>query len=117
MTAVAGYINNFMPGLGLPELAEVMDVDAAIDAIPEPRQQNFRNADKGIGIVRRDFSNVLARNLFGLVGVDVVAPGLGGNGLLDIVGAFDALHQRYAVGADRDDGRCAGLIEVHTDYT
>jgi hypothetical protein len=61
MAAVAGYVDDAVAGRHRGDAVEVVHLDAVIDLVPDPGQEQREGPDHGIGVVRGDFKGEIPR--------------------------------------------------------
>src|SRR6056297_1622428 len=103
MAAVARDVDDFIALLRFAEAAEVEYLDAAIDPVPEPVEQNLGDADERVRIIGGDLAGVFPGQRLGLVDFDLVAPGLGGHRLAHRVDVHDAIDHGASMRTVRSD--------------
>jgi len=116
MAAVARDVDDFIALLRFAEAAEVEYLDAAIDPVPEPVEQNLGDADERVRIIGGDLAGVFPGQRLGLVDFDLVAPGLGGHRLAHRVDVHDAIDHGASMRTVRSDRGGSHALEMHPQH-
>ncbi|MNO86887.1 hypothetical protein D3C76_783020 [compost metagenome] len=113
VAAVARHIDHFMTGGDALHLLDVVDLDAVVDLVPEPAQYHFKEADRGVGVVRGDLVAIAQCLGFGLGQRDALTLGLIADGLAHLRGMDQAFDQVASVRDVRADDCRLEVAKVH----
>ncbi len=113
VAAVAGYVDHFLILCYIVHALGMGDVNAVIDARPQPAQHAFQHADRRIGNIRRDFVCVAARIPARFLLCSRIAACLAGDCLAYSLRPQYLVHERTAIRQVRSDGSGAPLPEMH----
>ena len=114
VAAVAGHIDDLMAVRGFLHTGNVVDLDALVELVPEPGEDDFEEADYRVGIVRGDLVGVLERQGFGFGLIQLGFAGqFLGNCRLHARRMHQSLDQGAAVREVGADHRRLLVAEVH----
>ncbi|MNQ47867.1 hypothetical protein D3C85_617250 [compost metagenome] len=113
MAAVAGHVDHLVALGNLLHALDVVDLDAVVDLVPEPAEQQFEKADRRVGVVRGDLVAVAQGHGFGFVQADVFALGVLDDRLAHLRTVHQALDQVAPVRHIGADDRGLLLAKVH----
>ncbi|KPX95199.1 Unknown protein sequence [Pseudomonas meliae] len=117
MAAVTRDVNDFMPWRHFLHAFDVADFDAVVNLVPEPAEDDFHEADNGIGIVRGDLVAVAQRPGPCLVLGDVLPFGFFDDRLLDQRLVQQPFDHGAPVRNVRADDRAFQVAKVHAQQT
>ena len=82
MAAVAGHIDHFMIPGDLGQVVHIVQPDPAIQPVPDPVQEQLKEPDDGMGVIRRDFHGIAPGFGFHLLDAGLLTLSLGTDSFL-----------------------------------
>jgi hypothetical protein len=117
MTAMARYVDHLLVLRHPVQAIDMCDLDAVVDACPEPAQKSFHDPDRGVGNIRRNLLRIAARIPACLFQRGRIVAGFIGDRFAHTRRPHDLVDERAAVRQVRTDGSRAPSPKMHSQDT